>query len=123
MITSLSIVESWVTIVDLSKTSVTMFSKEELQSFIDVLSNFYFSRNRVTFVLNTGPLIKMLYSAMRIFLSTEVQQKVNMASSNTDSKLLSMVHPEQLQEQYGGNAPNVRRYWPPYVQSNKYGVK
>lgn len=33
-----------------------------------------------------------------------------------------MVHPKQLEKQFGGEAENVTTYWPPSPLSSEYGI-
>lgn len=36
-------------------------------------------------------------------------------------KIDEMIHPAQLEEKYGGDAPNKTEFWPPTHISDEYG--
>lgn len=42
--------------------------------------------------------------------------------NNTWDELLKNIHQSQLQQKYGGEAPDITIFWPPYSPSDEYGV-
>jgi len=44
-----------------------------------------------------------------------------MKKDEFDDSLLELWHPSQVEQRYGGDAPDVTEYWPPYSPSEEYG--
>ena len=64
----------------------------------------------------------MMWSIVKIFVHHTTKSKLIFNKQSTDPKLQEMVHPFQLQQQYGGEAEDVTVFWPPYKASDEYGV-
>ena len=44
-----------------------------------------------------------------------------MTKESTHQYLLDTIHPSQLEEKYGGEAPDATQFWPPLHISDEYG--
>lgn len=80
-------------------------------------------RSRTVYEVNSPTTMAVLWNTVRYFMDENTQQKVNFTTANTNPMLLQMCHPSQLEEKYGGTAPNrnVGEYWPPRLNSTTFG--
>ena len=64
----------------------------------------------------------MLWKICKPFLGETTTKKTFLESDNTSDELTNNFHPSQLEEKFGGTAPNVEGpYWPPvFPQSGEY---
>ena len=54
-----------------------------------------------------------MWAAVKNFIEETTAMKISVTSSATDAKMLTHINPEQLEEKYGGEEPNVTNFWPP----------
>ena len=52
---------------------------------------------------------------MQKFVDDEARKKTIMSNLIDPPQLINFFHPSQLEERFGGTAPNVTRYWPPHM--------
>ena len=79
-------------------------------------------RSRSIIVLNAPSSFAMIYKGASYFLDETTTRKVQVTSGASNDELTSIVHPEQLEEKFGGKAKNIEVYWPPCLQSTEFGV-
>ena len=64
----------------------------------------------------------MLWKLCRPFFSETTLEKTFIEQENICQQLVDIFHPSQLEERYGGSAPNMKKFWPPtFPQSGEYG--
>ena len=115
-------IENWVNVLDLAKLGFTSLPKKWIIHFIKHFSTHMFARTRWMFLLNAGTAVSMMWSIVKIFVHHTTKSKLIFNKQSTDPMLQEMVHPSQLQQQYGGEADDVTVFWPPYKASDEYGV-
>ena len=115
-------IENWINVLDLAKLGFTSLPKKWIIHFIKHFSTHMFARTRWMFILNAGVAVSMMWSIVKIFVHHTTKSKLIFNKQSTDPKLQEMVHPSQLQQQYGGEAEDVTVFWPPYKASDEYGV-
>ena len=55
-----------------------------------------------------------VWKIVSTFMDETVQDKVQICGDSTNAKLSSMVEPDQLEQRYGGSAPDRKTsFWPP----------
>lgn len=74
------------------------------------------------FVLNTTFGIKIAWKVIETFMAVHMKSKMMLSDKNTTDELVSMFHPSQLEEKFGGEAENTSVYWPPIMPSDDYGI-
>ena len=79
---------------------------------------------RTIMVLNAPFAISILYQALSYFIDENTKRKINILSSSTCSILVELTAPNQLEQKFGGTAPNkvVGQFWPPCLPDNDFGV-
>ena len=68
--------------------------------------------------------ISLVYKAVSVILDQNLKQKVHILSSNTCSALLELAAPNQIEEKFGGTAPNKQegQFWPPSLPDMDFGI-
>lgn len=65
--------------------------------------------------------IRMIWRTLSPFLDDRIKKKIMMTKDAHHPKIDEMIHPAQLEERYGGEAPNSTEFWPPQHISDEYG--
>ena len=73
------------------------------------------------FVLNTTFGIKLAWKVIEGFMATHMKSKMTLSDKRTTDELISLFHPSQLEQKFGGEAENTSVYWPPVMPSEEYG--
>ena len=115
-------VENFITILDSEKLSFTQLPKMWIVSFVNTFNHFYYQRNVWLAILNAHWSVNMLYAIAKPFLHETTKKKTIFSSENTWDTLTMKVDPKQLEEKYGGEAENLKEFWPPWSSSNNYGI-
>ena len=115
-------VENWNWVLDLGNLSFNSLPKKWILDFIKAFSHHYYSRARCNYMLNSSFAVRAIWNIVKVFVDPVTKSKMIIEGSNTHKSLQERVHPKQLQQQFGGEAPNVTVFWPPYSPSNEYGV-
>lgn len=72
------------------------------------------------FILNTTYTLKFGWSVIQAFMKTHTKKKISLTSDNTDKELFEFAHPDQVEQKYGGNAPDAEVFWPPVMPSSNF---
>ena len=72
------------------------------------------------FILNTTYGLKLAWSVIQTFMKTHTKKKISLTNENTDKELFEFAHPDQVEEKYGGNAPDAEVFWPPVMPSTNF---
>lgn len=70
---------------------------------------------RVTFALRAA------WKIFAPFLDANTKERTIMSKKGTHEYLQENIHSSQLEQKYGGEAPNLEKYWPPTAISSNYG--
>lgn len=104
-------IENWLSIMDCSKLSVGAFPRKRMQPTIHALQNNFRARQFHIFSLNVGAGIRFLYALASPFLEKAVKKKLTMYGGMKCKKLMELFNPCQLEQRFGGTAPNVENSW------------
>mmetsp|Transcript_3953 Transcript_3953/g.5960 ORF Transcript_3953/g.5960 Transcript_3953/m.5960 type:complete len:109 (-) Transcript_3953:26-352(-) len=68
--------------------------------------------------------MSIVFNTVKYLLDEATAKKITIYSSNTCKELQDLVAPEQLEERFGGKAPNREpgNYWPPTLNNTNYGA-
>lgn len=78
-----------------------------LKAVISVASANFRCRPRKTFIVNTTFAVNMLWKIVSKFLHAQTKAKISLTSSNHADEMMNFIDPSQLEEKFGGTAPNV----------------
>lgn len=72
--------------------------------------------------MHASSFLSMMFKAVSFLVSRATLEKVQVVSANTCDMLQELVAPEQLEERFGGTAPNRKEgeYWPPRLPSDHF---
>lgn len=114
-------VENWINVTDLDNIAINKLPAKFIINFITSTQAHLKCRGKKFFVFNVTFAVRMIYKLVAPFIDSKIKQKLNLWKDPTHQELLDMVHPSQLEEKYGGEAPNVTECWPPICPSDEYG--
>jgi len=100
-------VENWVCIVDLNNSATTLSALRICKDIARLLEEVFCGRNYCTKILHLPWIIRAVASS---FIPEDKKAKVEfVATSDIPVAMRKMCEPHQLEQQYGGTAPNVER--------------
>jgi len=114
-------IENWISINDMGGLSIrklpTKFIGKLLKSFQTHLK----CRGRKFIMLNVTFGIRAIWKILSPFVDANTHLRTDVTKDSTHLYLQHMVHPSQLEERFGGEAPNLTQYWPPKYVSDEFG--
>jgi hypothetical protein len=113
-------VENWNIISDVCGVSLLGLPKD-MKRFMNVLQSNYRCRLYVNFIYGMGTFLGLLWNMVKVFLDETSLKKIRMLKKGQFKDILTLVNPEQLEQKYGGTAPDVKEnFFPPIFPSNHY---
>lgn len=107
-------IENWCIIVDLKGLGLTdipvkvVAYNQKMQEAIGYLQSCYRSRAYRIYVMNTPWLVsKILWPLAQLVLDQNTIDKVNIASGARHENMLKHINPNNLEQKFGGNVPDV----------------
>jgi len=117
-------IENRILIYDCADLGVMNFPYALVKASLGVMSNQYKQRPRAIFIVNAPTTFSTVYTVLSQLIDSSVTAKIKIVSENTSDELKELIHADQLEEKYGGSAPNkTGNYWPPSLQSDNFGAK
>lgn len=81
--------------------------RDALKTVVKVASDNYRCRPRRTIILNTTWSVNILWKVFKPFLHETTKAKIMITSDNDPEELHELFHKDQIEEKFGGNAPDV----------------
>ena len=106
-------VENWMHVSDMGHQGITEFPLKAIIKFSVILQKMYKCRLANSFVLNPPSSIYYLWKCAKPFIDKATQSKVCIENKGYSGRMLELFDPEQVEEKFGGKAPNITRFWPP----------
>lgn len=102
-------------IIDFTNIGVTQIPKTLLQGMISAMSKNYRGRMFRLFAVHVAWLVRGLYKIVKPMLDEFTSSKINIyGSSDFEADILKIIDAENLEQKYGGKAPNKEsNYFPP----------
>ena len=57
--------------------------------------------------------IRAIWAIVSPIVEKKIKNKIKITNNNTHEDLWNWVHPSQVEQRYGGDAPDLTEYWPP----------
>jgi hypothetical protein len=109
-------VENWIIITDLGNRSVFKLPVKELKGIIKYMRSTYRCRVVSNYIVNAPGTISVAWKIAAKFMDETSKRKIDISSGICPDKMLQLIPPDQLEEKYGGTAPNMETdFWPPRV--------
>jgi len=74
------------------------------------------------YLVNASPGVYVPWQLVKKFLDGDTVEKVQFYKSQKPKNLFTHANRDQVEQQFGGNAPNLTQYWPPKIISSNYFV-
>lgn len=76
-------------------------------------------------IFNAPKAFAAFFKIMKLFLDEVIVKKIQVSSTNTCPDILEMIAPNQLEQKFGGTAPDREEgsYWPPNLPDTDFGVE
>ena len=116
-------VENWLFVADYCGLSLSKLPTKTLKKIMTEAQEHLKCRVRMFFYFNVTFGLRAIWTMVSPFLDKIIKHKTIMTGELVDDRFLSMAHPSQIEEKFGGEASNVSQFWPPYCPSAEYGVQ
>jgi len=107
-------VENWIIVMDMEQMGLMNIPFKTLKSVLETLQSLYRCTSARIFLFNVSGTFHFLWSTVQGFLEAHTKKKINITKLNMCDALQNLVAPHQLQQKFGGSAPNFEGpWWPP----------
>ena len=106
-------VENWMCISDLGYRGLSDLPLNTLRKITKVLQDIFKCRLAFSAMINCPKSVYFIYSCLKPFLDPVTIDKIAVAKTNVAHEVISYFNPYQVEERYGGKAPNLTVFWPP----------
>jgi hypothetical protein len=72
------------------------------------------------YVLNAPTSVTVVWAIIKKFIDRDTVERISITSKHSDPSLLQLFNPRQVEERYGGTAPNLTQFWPPVVPQSPF---
>lgn len=115
-------VENWIMVNNLDGLSMTKIPTKYIKAVMKDAQDNLKSRVSFFYYINVTFGLRAMWTLIKPFLDKRIKNKTTLISGQVDNNFLATAHPSQIEEKYGGEAPNVTQYWPPYSASDEFDV-
>uniref|UniRef100_A0A7S3MYH7 CRAL-TRIO domain-containing protein n=1 Tax=Strombidium inclinatum TaxID=197538 RepID=A0A7S3MYH7_9SPIT len=117
------VIENNVSIVNLKDLGIFNLPYAMLKNVMQTTQGQFKGRARTIICLNSPRTISIAWNTVRYFIDELTAKKVAINSGPTCKELFELADPSQVEEKFGGSAPNMTSYWPPRLPSEEFGVE
>ena len=116
--------ETWNMIVNLKGVSVISLP-DSLKKLIPALSNYFLCRLNKNYIIGLNFFTRILYKIAVNFIDPITASKITVIESKKDPNLFKTIRKDNIEEQFGGEAPNMpidseNGYFPPRMPSTHF---
>ncbi|CAG9309942.1 unnamed protein product [Blepharisma stoltei] len=113
-------IEAWVCFSDLGRKGLSDLPTSALKKVIKDLQDNFRCRLGVNYVINVPSGINFLWKCIKPFMDKVTVKKIKLTSDNAPKELFTHCNRNQVEQKYGGTAPNLTNYWPPMIPPGPY---
>lgn len=106
-------IENWVNVVEMGKLGIRDLPFKPMIKLCGTLQKIYKCRLAHSFVLNPPSSIYYMWTCVKPFIDKATQEKVVFENKAFSTTMLEMCDLDQVEKRFGGNAPNLEKFWPP----------
>jgi hypothetical protein len=111
-------VENWNNFVEMGHFGITQLPLTSVFKISQALQKVLKCRLAHCFVLNPPSTIYYIWKLGKPFIDKVTQDKIKIVKGATCPEMLTLHHHSQVEEKFGGSAPNVEVFWPPSFSSS-----
>lgn len=120
-------IENWIMFINLEKTSL-LSMPDSIKKLIKALSDYFIARLYKSYILGMNAILRLIFKFMCNFLEEVTVKKFVILESRKDPKLFQDINPHNLEERFGGQAPNCVYdeefcLFPPRMPTNNFFFK
>lgn len=115
-------VENWCSVNDMADLSMRKLPLKFIGNLLKEFQKHLLCRGRQFVMLNVTFGIRAIWKMLSPFIDANTHARTAVTAESTHPFLKNMIHPSQLEERFGGESPDLDRYWPPRWLSDEYGV-
>jgi len=104
-------VENWHFICNIKGMGISSIAVSSVRKLFGYLQNNFKCRLHKMYLINASNGIYAPWQIAKRFLDGDTVEKVNFYKTQVPKDLFNTVHPDQVEEQFGGSAPNCTQYW------------
>jgi len=117
-------IENWIMFINLGKTSLLRMP-DPIKKLIKALSDYFIARLYKSYIIGMNAILRLIFKFMCSFLEEVTAKKFVILESKKDPKLFTDINPQNLEERFGGQAPDCVYdeefcLFPPRMPSNNY---
>ena len=86
------------------------------------MQNNYRARLFKAYVVNAPWTFSAVWTVVKGMIEETTSMKVSITSGAKEEKMKTHINAEQLEQKYGGDAPNVEHFWPPTNAGGEFFV-
>lgn len=113
-------IETWVFLTNLKGLGAAQMALSSNRRLFTYLSDNYKCRLATLYMLNVTKSMYVPWQVVKNFLDEVTVQKIQFYKDQVPTKLFDHTNKDQVEQKFGGNAPNCTQYWPPVIPSNNY---
>mmetsp|Transcript_8420 Transcript_8420/g.8334 ORF Transcript_8420/g.8334 Transcript_8420/m.8334 type:complete len:392 (+) Transcript_8420:226-1401(+) len=113
-------IEAWVCFSDLGHKGLSDLPTSALKKVIKDLQDNFRCRLGVNYVINVPSGIYFLWKCIKPFMDKVTVKKIKLTNDSAPKELFNHCNRNQVEQKYGGTAPNLTNYWPPVVPPGPY---
>ena len=99
-------IENWIMIVNMEGTSILSIP-ESVKKLMNSLSEYFISRLYRCYILGLNAVLRIIYKIICAFVEKTTVEKVIILDNKDDPRKYNDINPENLEERFGGKAPNL----------------
>jgi len=113
-------VENWIFIIDLKTLKVSKSATGTMKQVLASLQENYTNRLFSLYMVNAPASVSLPWKMIKKFLDEDTVSKISFCKQSVPETLFLHTHRGQVEQKYGGTAPNLRQFWP--IQPNPSSV-
>ena len=107
-------IESWTCIFDLKDVGVTEIPKDRIQPLVRNMTKNYRGRLFRFYATDVTFIVRQLWKLAHKFVDEFTNKKLLIYGNDYHDHLKELIEPDNLEERYGGNLPNIQsNFFPP----------
>lgn len=104
-------VEKILIILDINHATLALSVLANYSKIISKIATVYMHRAHKIIMLNVGLLLHFIYKSNKARIESETSEIIIIDSSGLD-QLQEYIPADELEAKYGGNKPNLKKFWP-----------
>lgn len=113
-------VENWIFITDLKGMGISSIPFDPIKKLLGFLQHNYRGRLYRMYIVNAPSSVYVPWQMAKKFLQEATVKKIQFYKQQVPEPLFEHANRDQVEKKYGGNAPDLKLYWPLEVPSSNY---